>query len=151
MSAGFDNAVEVQHGFNPFAHGGEDMVYQSVSTSGGRRNDGVRRDLNQAQKLPAMPSSGFIVKVQVWTRPPCFCLGCWLPCLVCTFTWCGTYVARWSILYVSCADAAELLGRFAVILMSKILLGCVGCQSIGGPLSLHRSSFCLHSFEGVVG
>lgn len=68
--AGFDEAVEVRHGHNPF--GSTTAVPQGHVTAtfplngGARADEMVPRDMNKAGKLPAMPSSGFIVKVQVW-------------------------------------------------------------------------------------
>lgn len=65
LCIGFEGAVEVQHGFNPFAHAGEDLIAQSISIIGGRSSDGASGSVKNLKTLPAMPSSGFIVKAQV--------------------------------------------------------------------------------------
>eukprot|EP00892_Ulva_mutabilis_P011467 jgi/Ulvmu1/8693/UM047_0033.1 len=68
----FDDAMEVNHGHNPFSSTQRlpsDFVSATMSMNGklGTYNP---RDVNKAGKLPAMPASGFIIKVQVGLDHP---------------------------------------------------------------------------------
>lgn len=61
--------MEVRHGHNPFGNTKavpQGHVGTTVSMNGAAGPESAAfRDLHKAGKLPAMPASGFIVKVQV--------------------------------------------------------------------------------------